>query len=715
MSDLQYWASKLPKETVQECLSRTSDYYKFINEKGIKYVWMLVHLFKHSATERQVLSTAVGEYSELQQVRINDFRNLLNHKVGIIKNQRATWEPMAVNDDVTSLAQTKVAKSILEMYTTHKGYDHKFNELCSFTVDFGEAFALQLWDSTKGKIINTLPVYATDGTAVTNPDGSPKVFNEHEGDVDCRIYEPINVIRDCYVLNHDQNKWFIFRDRVNKWELAAKFPDLYQNIVQKTLQTEFQEYYTDITPYQKSPDLVTLYTFVHQKTPALPNGRIIQYLDEDIILSSTELNYDDVPFHRMIDTPIPGSNFSYTDSFDLLQVEDLCDGLWSTIITNQRMFGVQNIIMPKGSDISETELMGMMNLITYDPATGGKPEALNLLATPKEIFESLGMLENKKNTISGVNSTAQGNPPNDVSSGVAISMLQSLNVQYSQGAQGSYIEIMTSIGTALLNILKKNAKSDRLIEFTGTASRSLLQKFTGKDISSISRVVAKPGNPLSQTIQGRFTIAQMLAQMNLVHDVQELLEVLETGNLDVLTEGDEMALIYIQDENEQLREGKPVQVHPFEDHVTHMRKHVGNLCDLAARTDKDPKGAAMIKATQEHIMEHAKYLNDPSVQPVLAMLGYQVGGQPQGGPQQGPGGPKAAQTPNGTIHVHPSLGPSPTAGVRPSPAAASQQPTTVAEAGGNLVAPVGAVPPSAITTAVKASKPAQHPMEHKLK
>lgn len=728
MSQNQYWASKTPRECVQECVSRTSEYYRFINEKGIKFVWMLVHLFKHSATERQTLSTAVGEYSELQQVRVNDFRGLLQHKVGIIKNQKATWEPMAVNDDVTSLAQTKIARSILDEYTVHKDYDKKFNDLTMHTVSFGEAFMLQTWDSTKGKLLKTHQKYGKDengqDVALKNVDGTPQTFNEYEGDVEARVYEPLDVIRDCYIMNQEQNHWYIFRERYNKWDLAAKYPALYDKIVNKTLETEYQEYYQDVTPYQKSQDLITLYTFVHKKTPALPDGRLIKYIDEDIILSSEPLLYEDTPWHRMVDTPINGSNFSYTDAFDLLQVEDLCDGLWSTIITNQRMFGVQNIIMPKGSDISETDLMGMMNLITYDPTTGGKPEALQLLATPKEIFESLGLLEQKKNTIIGVNSTAQGNPPNDVSSGVAISMLQSLNVQYNQGAQGSYIEVMTSVGTALLNILKKNAKSERLIEFTGTSSRSLLQKFTGSDISSIARVRAVPGNPLTQTTQGRFTLAQQYAQLGFVKTPSDMAEVMETGSLDVATDGAEMQELYALQENEDLMQGNDIPVHPFDDHITHLKKHVALISDLSVRRGKtvtqtnpqtgqvtstvdpksNPEGQKILTAVQNHMMQHAQALQNPAYAPILQAIGYQTEAQPPAAPPNAP--PVGAPAP-GTVNVQNKVGPSPANGVNPAPAAATQTPAVAPPKGGPTH--TGALPQAAIKTAQRASQPPKQP------
>ena len=402
------------------------------------------------------------------------------------------------------------------------------------------------------------------------------------------------------------------------------------------------------------------------------------------------------------------------------RLKTLADGLWSTIVTNIRAFGVQNIIMPKGSDISEVDLMGNMNLITYDPAYGGKPESLDLCHVPADVYHALELFEQKKNQISGVNSTAQGAPPAGVTAGVAISMLQSLNVQYSQGAQGSYINIMTSIGTALLNILKENAKTERLMEFTGKASKSLLQKFTGEDISSISRVIAKPGNPLSQTIQGRFAIAEMMLQQGMVQDGAELLEVLQTGSLDVITEGAEMQSIYAQQENELLRDGQNVQVNPLDDHISHLRKHISLISDISVRSgdtkvsvdpataktvsqtdpNSNPEGQKIMHVVMQHMMEHIQHAKDPNIASIMQMLGYKTG-EP---PQQGQGGGGGAQQPQAAAgggqqpHAPPQLGPSPKNGVRPAPQNAQQSAATAAVAG-NSTENLGSVPGSAIKQA----------------
>lgn len=615
-NDKQYWATLPAKEAVSECQIRRKDFYKHINDKGYIWIWSLVNDFYHSATARSALSYSAGEWNELQDVRINNFRNLIQHKVGIVVNQRPTWEPMASNSDPETLSQTVLAKSILSYYTEIQAYDKKVERAANSASKFGEGFIVQTWDATVGKLTNKLPSQDEAGNDI--------VTNIFEGDLDCRVHEPIDVIRDCTITEHDQNHWFIVRQLKNKWDLAAKNPELYDEIIACSVERVENEHYIKYSGDDTSKDLVYVYTLYHKKTAALPEGRVISYINEDVILSADPMSYKDFPVHRMIDVAIPNTNFSYTDAYDMLQLADLLDGLWSTVISNQRAFGIQNIIIPIGSNISESEIGGALNLIQYDNITGGKPEPLELLKTPPEIFQTIDMLSNLLNSIAGVNSTAQGNPPTGVTSGVALSMLQSLNVQYSQGLQSSFVNIMSSVGTALINLMKQNATTDRIVEVAGKAKASLAKTFTGDDLKSIVRVIARPGNPMMQTVQGRYSIADMIAQKGLVKDPSMLLTVLETGSLDALTEGQEMSNINIKAENEMMRDGKAVSVRPMDDHVAHLREHANITSDVHMRTaaPDSPEGK-IFQIVFEHEKEHIAMLGNPAFAPLLIALGQQ--------------------------------------------------------------------------------------------
>lgn len=669
MSEKQYWATLPANEAVAECENRRKDFYKYVNSKGFIWIWRLVNDFYHSATARSALSHSAGEWNELQDVKMNDFRNLIQHKVGIVVNQRPVWEPMAMNSDPETLSQTTLAKSILSYYTEIKGYDKKMSRAANAAAKFGEGFVVQTWDASDGKLTAKLPS--------ADEEGNQTVTNIYEGDLDCRVFEPVDVIRDCSITEHEQNHWYIVREPKNKWDLAAKFPEQYDEIVSCTLEHVQDEHYLNFTSDEASKDLVFVYTLYHKKSPSLPEGRVISYINERIILRADPMSYEDFPVHRMVDVAIPNTNFSYTDAFDMLQAADLLDGLWSTVITNQRAFGVQNIIMPIGANISESQLGGALNVIEYDAMAGGEPKALELLKTPPEIFNTINLLSAKLNTLSGVNSTAQGNPPSGVTSGVALSMLQSLNVQYNQGLQENFIKTMSTVGTALVNLMRQNASTERVVDVVGKAKASLARTFTGKDLANITRVIARPGNPLMQTIQGRYTFAEMLATKGLVDDPSMLLTVLETGSLDALTEGTEVENINIKAENEMMREGKAVPVLVNDDHVAHLREHSKISSDVYMRTA--PAGspeAEILKLVLEHEAEHIRLLGDPSYAPLLIALGQQplqlAPGQ-MGYTQQPPTPAGAGPAPNGPLAA-PTAGASVALPQGPAPAAANPPP-----------------------------------------
>jgi hypothetical protein len=62
-----------------------------------------------------------------------------------------------------------------------------------------------------------------------------------------------------------------------------------------------------------------------------------------------------------------GTPFAYTPMFDLLGLQDAVNSLYSTVLTNQTAFGVQNILVPQGSNISISELSGNLNETEMTP------------------------------------------------------------------------------------------------------------------------------------------------------------------------------------------------------------------------------------------------------------------------------------------------------------------------------------------------------------
>jgi hypothetical protein len=187
--------------------------------------------------------------------------------------------------------------------------------------------------------------------------------------------------------------------------------------------------------------------------------------------------------------------------------------------------------------------------------------------------------------------------------------------------------------TGLFNMLKSFANSKRMITIAGASKQPYMGEFSGADLSNISRVIVSAGNPATRSEAGKLQIAQDLMAKGLIKDANQYFEVLETGQLDPMTEGPEAENMLIIKENEQLRRGIPQVAAPWDNHANHINQHFVIMMDPALRQKQnDP----IMAATMQHIMSHAEFLF-PGIQQVgptdprlMGLMGNNVQGPPPG-------------------------------------------------------------------------------------
>jgi hypothetical protein len=459
------------------------------------------------------------------------------------------------------------------------------------------------------------------------------------------------VVRDIFTPRAQDCTWYIVRRLKNKYDLAAKYasadPQLAEAIMGMELTQDSSGDFNFTQPLLKNAtDLIYHYTLYHNRTPACPEGRVVEYLDEQVILFDGPLPYRTNPVNRLSPAEQIGTPFGYSVMFDLIPLQEALNGVYSTIKTNQETFGVQNVVIPRGSGISVNEIIGGLNMIEYDPGpNGGKIEALNLTKTAPEIFTFMGTLEKLMEVISGVNSVARGDPQSSLKSGAALALVQSQAIQFSFSLQYAYTKLLENTGQATINAIKAYADAPRIASIVGKNNQTELKEFTAKDLSQINRVLVDQGNPMTRTTAGKVELAQMLIQMKQVDTPEQLLQVIQTGNLESLTEGRTQELMGIKSENEFLSNGREVPVMITDMHVLHIKEHAAVMSDPSARL-AEGEGALIAAATMKHIAEHLGFLQNPENAPLLQMLGQQPA-PPQPGPQPGPQSalPQGAPTP----------------------------------------------------------------------
>jgi hypothetical protein len=619
-----YWAKAPSNEIADEILDRVEKYYKFMSMSGrldlLRRSWL--YYYRPRVTGGRL--NPVGEQGELTALSVNHYRNLLSHLSTMTVQQRPSFEPRAINSDSKSQAQVILAAGLLDYYMREKKLERYLKRAVDAGLIFGEAFLRAEWDATSGK------PYGKTATGATVYDGDMKYSN----------YNPLNCIRDFTLESPSQEVFHILRDATNKYNLAAKFPDLEKEILDDSV--DLLEYAATTTlqalGFDES-DNIFLYTLLHKPTPAIPEGRFTVCLDNGTVLQDGPLPYKETHVYRIAPDEEEGTIFGYTVGFDLLAVQEGIDILYSTVITNQSAFGVQNILVPKGHDISTSQMSGGLNVIEYDKDIG-KPESINLTETPAEIFNFIGMLEKTSETLSGVNSVARGNPESSLKSGAALALVQSMAIQFSQNLQQSYARLVEDGGSGTISILQDYASVPRVAAIAGKSSRPLMKDFSGSDIDMIDRVTVDMGNPLTRTTAGKVNLADALAERNMIDNPDQYVQVITTGRLEPVIESKQSELILIKEENEGLAEGKPQVAIITDKHDQHILEHRVVLANSSVR--QDPNAAQIVQATLDHIQEHINLLQ--TADPLLMQLIHQQSLAPQPGAMQ-PGAMMNAEPP----------------------------------------------------------------------
>ncbi len=598
-SNDQYWATTTGEDLMGHLEAKIDDYYTYINATGIFSIWKDCYRTYYQALFNGSCLNAAGSNDEYTTVSVNHIRNFTQHMVTLTIDSRPTFEPRATNTDLKSQSQTILAKGLLDYYMREKHLETYLSKACQYAVLFGEGFVMPYWDAHEGQ------VYATD----------PETGIEaHEGDLAFDCYMPLDVIRNPGISSQEDNIWYIVRTTVNKWDLAAKYPEIADDITGCSMKADPTRQFDTTDLISSDTDMIYMYTLIHDRTPAIPQGRQVQFIDS-VLLTDTVLPYRNLNLYRMAADSVYDHPFAYTATFDLLPLQKSVNLLHSTILTNQAAFGVQNVMVPVGSNLNPVLMQGGMNFLEYNPQLG-PPQALNLTATPPEVFNYLEKLESEMETLSGVNSVSRGNIPSAGMSGAALALIQSMAIQFSQPLQASYVRLLEDVGTAMINQLRDYAAVPRVALIAGKTNRGMMKEFSGQDLDQINRVMVDVGSPLARTTSGKLEIAQMLLSSKAVMTTEELLQVINTGTLEPLTEGPTHELLAIRAENESLSEKQPVPVLITDNHLLHIQEHKSILSDPAARQD-----AELITIVTQHLMEHYQILSDPQLAGMLTLLG----------------------------------------------------------------------------------------------
>lgn len=634
----EYFANLGTKECAFEVWGRIEEYYNEMRRTGRLALYRNSYTNYYMGWIYRAAMYRSGEQGELTRSFWNHERNLLRHlKVQTTQNKIA-YKAQVLNSNSRSSNLVEFSNGLADRYSESPEYDldTKGKQSVEDTLVWGESAIVGLWDQHKGD-----PV-VQDGTGQMLRDGDMDYFN----------VTPMDRIINCAHQSREQVQWQVVRRWVNKYDWAAKYPQLSGKVT--LFQDSESSYGTKLVSLvHHDRETIPVFYFFHKKTPAVPMGRMLIMADPDCIFEDGPLDYgegqrgyDHVPVYENVVEIMQGSPYGYTVAFDLIPLQQALNELISAVTTNNVNFAIQSVMAAKGANIQYQELATGMSFIEYDPKIGpaGKPEPLNLLHSAAETYKFIEMTIQNMETLAGINSMTRGNPQEDITSGQYAALVTVQSVLFNSGLQKGYARLMENLMTGTLKTIKKNMIGKKVARIVGQTSEPYLKEYTSADLQDIESITVELINPMLQTPAGKMAMADSLMKSGLIKDAQQYIGVYTDGDLPQLYRRQETQLKLIKQENEAMLGGQCPEVAVTDNHVAHILEHTIIFDNIEARLNPN---APHVIAGMAHVQKHlnkllggvdpvSKQIEGP-INPVLAGI--------IGDPTLPPGTPSTMQLP----------------------------------------------------------------------
>lgn len=599
MESTYFWHNT-GEEVASEIYSQITRLNSYTSGRGLQQNWSRSYSLYYGRafspfTAEKGLAT-IGDSSEFVGLSANHLRNLVNHILAIITGNKPAFNAMAISSDLSSQNAARIGNSVIEHLDQTRNLSQVAREVFELGLVFGTSFAYCGWNfgsNLLGADENDKPVYA--------------------GDVDVRPLSPFDVILSPYKDRFEDQHWVGIRKQVNRHNLAAEYPEKAEEILAVENIADIQRF----DPlYIQHPDDIYLYECFHKESPALPEGRYVKFVGDGIVLEDVLKNPygDTLPLVCFRPGITYGSAYGYSPVFDLIALQEKLTEIDSTICSNQRAFGSQNIAVPRASNVSVDAISGGLKLVEFDAnpdlPNGGLPQAMNLLQTPTELFEYRKQLVADMEKLVSIAPINRGEVASGLSSGTALAIMSSQSLVANSNLEANYVTFLEKFVTSVVRTCARFMSEPELLSISGKNSASPVSSFKGEDLENIKNIRVEMANPIQRSAAGKMDTADKLMNAGLLSHPSQYFQILKTGDVDdVINSLGASEQEYIKYENEQLLAGQSVQLCYLDNPTLHIIEHRKLL--FMPDTRQNPQ---ILEGILKHITEHQDQLDVMAVQ-----------------------------------------------------------------------------------------------------
>ncbi len=636
----RYWPTVPPSELGDQIRSRFVEYHSELERRGLLGVWSLVQQvydgYDPGTGAFASWVTEQGEQGSFLALHVNEFASLVRHQLTLTTSEPLVMDATAANDSPEAEAQASLGKQAI------RNYQRAPNNLDSLLVKqsermflFGAGYMTQLWDARRGPEsleqdgpaeAQAMPPQDAGAAPSMNapmpPSGMqqppslepPQLPPQSEypepqirtaGDIVHRVYSPIDIARDLGVRGHDEIRWYVVRERWNKFELAARYPEHATYIAEQPSYDadELGKLERRRTDSVSRTDEIHALRLLHDRTEAVPEGMEVFVVGGRVIGPVLPLAYARMPVHPMLPQEVMDTTIPRAMNWDLLGPQAALNQAFANGLTASDAGSVPKWAIERKTNIDPQTVGPNMRVLYYDAQpqvpNGGIPVLMQTPTMTDGHLKQIDVFKAALQRLSNVNAVARGE--SEGKSGADNALLAAQTNQNLSSYRKAYVDAARSLGLGIIECLQRFCDRERMIRTFGDDETWSVEYFQGSDLEHVTDVDVDIGDPMTRSFQGRMALADKIADRwpDQVTPVSYMASVI-TGRWEPIYKAQRNTERLIKAENAKLAKGIAQIVNKADIHAEHIREHLAVLSSPAIREDN--KISATVLA---HVGEHA--------------------------------------------------------------------------------------------------------------
>jgi hypothetical protein len=329
----------------------------------------------------------------------------------------------------------------------------------------------------------------------------------YQGDVKVEVMSPFDIYLDPGAKDARDAKWVFCAHHLEPDEINVRYPkakglNLTPDKVAVQPSVSLPTYGTDSSI---DPTLKTVYIGYFKRTPQLPNGRYVVFIeDPDTILYDSQYPYEmnELPIVQFRGIRVPGSANNNAPVSHARPIQKQINRLLSQITEYTNMVIKPRVWAPVNS-LRQRLTTEPGAVYEYTPVGGMKPEIEELPSIPPYVFQFLDTLTAQLNNIFGLTDVTEGNLPPNLEAANAIDLLQEMATDRFAPTILSNEKQLAFAGQFLLTLAQKYYTEPRLLTLSGISGSQGVKEFTQADIAGEVLVRVEAGSSMPRTRAAR--------------------------------------------------------------------------------------------------------------------------------------------------------------------------------------------------------------------